>query len=149
MATSTWLIVMGIGKWTGYASYGLFVDQIGRRKTYAAYLVIASILVPLYGMTSSAAGLLVLGPLVAFFGTGYYAGFGTITSELFPTAVRGTALGIAYNVGRAASAIAPFVIGILATKYGLGFAFLPLAGAFLVAAILSVALPETKGKILD
>jgi len=149
MATSTWLLLMGAGKWMGYASYGLFVDQLGRRGTYAAYLVVASLLVPLYGMTASPVGLLVLGPLVAFFGTGYYAGFGTITSELFPTEVRATAMGIAYNVGRGASAIAPVIIGALATKYGLGFAFLPLAGAFLIAALMSLTLPETKGKILD
>jgi MFS family permease len=149
MATSTWLLVMGVGKWFGYATYGLFADQLGRRRTYAAYLIVASVLVPIYGMASRPLVLLVLGPLVAFFGTGYYSGFGPISSELFPTDVRGTAMGIAYNVGRAASAIAPLVIGALATQYGLGYAFVPLAGAFFTAAILSLTLPETKGKILD
>ncbi len=149
MATTTWLLVMGIGKWFGYASYGFVADQIGRRRTYAGYLVIASLLVPFYGLTTSPIVLLILGPLVAFFGTGYYAGFGTITSEIFPTEVRGTAMGIAYNTGRAASAIAPYVVGALATKYGLGYAFMPLAGAFLTAALLSLWLPETKGKELE
>jgi MFS family permease len=149
MAPTTWLLVMGVGKWFGYASYGVFADQIGRCRTYGAYLVIAAVLVPLYGMASNPVVLLVLGPLVAFFGTGYYSGFGPISSELFPTEVRATAMGIAYNIGRAASAVAPFVIGALAVRYGLGYAFLPLAGAFLIAAILSQTLPETKGKILD
>jgi MFS family permease len=149
MATTTWLLVMGVGKWFGYASYGVFADLIGRCRTYGAYLVIAALLVPLYGMASSPVVLLVLGPLVAFFGTGYYSGFGPISSELFPTEVRATAMGIAYNIGRAASAIAPFVIGALAARYGLGYAFLPLAGAFLIAAILSQTLPETKGKVLE
>jgi MFS family permease len=149
MATTTWLLIMGVGKWMGYASYGLFADQLGRRRTYGGYLVVAAILVPLYGMASSPVVLLILGPLVAFFGTGYYSGFGPISSELFPTEVRATAMGIAYNVGRAASAVAPAVIGALAVKYGLGYAFLPLAAAFLVAAILSQTLPETKGKILE
>ena len=149
MATTTWLIVMGIGKWFGYASYGLFADQLGRRRTYGAYLVVAALLVPLYGTTSSPVVLLILGPLVAFFGTGYYSGFGPIVAELFPTEVRATAMGLTYNIGRAASAIAPFVIGALALRYGLGYAFLPLAGAFLIAAILSQTLPETKGKVLD
>jgi MFS family permease len=149
MATTTWLLVMGVGKWFGYASYGVFADQFGRCRTYGAYLVIAAVLVPIYGLASSPVVLLILGPLVAFFGTGYYSGFGPISSELFPTEVRATAMGIAYNVGRAASAIAPPVIGALAATYGLGYAFLPLAGAFLIAAILSQTLPETKGKILE
>lgn len=149
MATTTWLLVMGVGKWFGYALFGVFADHLGRRRTYGGYLVIAALLVPLYGMASSPIVLLALGPLVAFFGTGYYSGFGPISSELFPTEVRATAMGIAYNVGRAASAIAPYVIGALAVRYGLGYAFMPLAAAFLFAAILSQTLPETKGKILD
>src|SRR5262245_39327885 len=149
MATTTWLLVMGVGKWFGYASYGVFADQLGRRRTYASYLFVASLLVPFYGMTSSASALLALGPLVAFFGTGYFSGFGTIASELFPTEVRATAMGISYNIGRVAAAAAPFIVGRLAGTYGLGPAFLLQAGAFLIAAILSLALPETKGKILD
>ena len=149
MATTTWLLVMGVGKWFGYASYGVLADQLGRKRTYAGYLFVASLLVPLYGMTSSASVLLALGPLVAFFGTGYFSGFGTIASELFPTEVRATAMGISYNVGRIAAAAAPLIVGSLAGTYGLGPAFLLQAGAFLMAAILSLALPETKGKILD
>jgi MFS family permease len=149
MATTAWLLVMGVGKWMGYVSYGLFADRLGRRWTYAGCLMIATVLVPLYGLTTRPLILLILGPLVAFFGTGYYAGFGTITSELFPTQIRATAMGITYNVGRAASAIAPATIGLLATKYGLGYAFVPLAGAFLTAAFLSLTLPETAGKILE
>ena len=51
--------------------------------------------------------LLVIGPLVGFFGTGYFSGFSVITSELFPTSLRGTAMGFVYNIGRVASAAAP------------------------------------------
>jgi MFS family permease len=149
MATTTWLLVMGVGKWFGYASYGVFADQLGRKRTYASYLFVASLLVPLYGMTSSATMLLALGPLVAFFGTGYFSGFGTIAAELFPTEVRATAMGISYNIGRVAAAAAPWIVGRLAATYGLGPAFMLQAGAFLIAAILSLGLPETKGKILD
>ena len=59
-----------------------------------------------------------LGPLVAFFGTGYYSGFGAVVAELYPTAVRATAAGVCYNTGRIASAAAPFVVGSLAATRG-------------------------------
>ena len=50
--------------------------------------------------------LLLLGPFLAFFGTGYFSGFGTISAELFPTRIRVTAQGLMYNIGRIASAAA-------------------------------------------
>lgn len=148
MATTTWLLVMGVGKWFGYASYGVFADHFGRRRAYSAYLLIAALLVPLYGSTTDASLLLILGPLVAFFGTGYFSGFGTIASELFPTEIRATAMGLTYNIGRGFSAAAPFIVGSLAQTYGLGPAFLLQGGAFLLAALLALFLPETKGRAL-
>ena len=149
MKTTTWLIVMGMGKWLGYTLFGFSADAFGRRKSYAAYLLIAATLVPIYGLSSSPAWLLVLGPLVAFFGTGYFSGFGAITAELFPTEIRATAMGVCYNIGRGISALAPLTIGLLAHRFGLGKSFFILAAAFLMGAVLALALPETKGKQLE
>ncbi len=149
LKTTMWLIVMGVGKWFGYTLFGFFADAAGRRKSYVTYLLVAATLVPLYGMAKSPAWLLILGPLVAFFGTGYFSGFGAIASELFPTEIRATAMGISYNIGRGFSAAAPIAVGALATHYGLGSAFFLQAGAFLLAAMLALALPETKGKHLQ
>jgi len=149
MKTTTWLIVMGLGKWFGYALFGFFADAVGRRRSYVAYLVVAAALVPLYGITREPAWLLVLGPLVAFFGTGFFSGFSAIASELFPTEVRATAMGLSYNVGRGLSAAAPAVVGLIATRAGFGAAFLVLAAAFLAGALLALLLPETKGRPLE
>ncbi len=146
--TTTWLIVMGVGKWLGYSAFGFLADAFGRRLTYAVYLLAAAALVPLYGATSSPLMLLLLGPCVAFFGTGFFSGFGALLAELFPTSVRATAMGLTYNVGRGFSALAPFAVGALALRYGLGPAFFLLAGAFFVSALLALALPETRGREL-
>ena len=147
--TTSWLIVMGAGKWFGYVLFGFSADRFGRRRSYAGYLLVAAVLTPLYGMVSGATALLVLGPFVAFFGTGYFSGFGTIVSELFPTEIRATAMGLSYNVGRGISALAPFTIGALSLRFGLGRSFLVLGAAFFIAAMLATALPETKGKQLE
>ena len=149
MKTTTWLVVMGLGKWLGYALFGFFADAVGRRRSYVAYLVVAAALVPLYGITREPAWLLVLGPLVAFFGTGFFSGFSAIASELFPTEVRATAMGLSYNVGRGLSAAAPALVGLIATRAGFGAAFLVLAAAFLAGALLALLLPETKGRPLE
>ena len=147
--TTGWLIVMGVGKFLGYTSFGFAADTFGRRKSYVTYLLVAAALVPIYGFASSPALLLFLGPFVAFFGTGHFSGFAAIVSEIFPTEIRATAMGASYNIGRGTSAAAPFVIGLLARYFGLGPSFLLLAGAFLVAGLLALALPETRGKQLE
>jgi MFS family permease len=149
MKTTAWLVAMGAGKWLGYVLFGFAADTFGRRRAYVAYLMVAAALVPLYGLATNPTTLLVLGPLVAFFGTGYFSGFAALTSELFPTSVRATAMGLSYNIGRGLSAFAPFLVGALAARHGLGSAFFLQAGAFFAAALLALALPETRGKALD
>ncbi|MFI5184080.1 MAG: MFS transporter [Vicinamibacteria bacterium] len=147
--TTTWLVVMGVGKWLGYALFGFFADSAGRRRSYVVYLFTAAALVPLYGMASRPTWLLILGPFVAFFGTGFFSGFSALAAELFPTEIRATAMGLTYNVGRGVSAAAPWIVGHLADRFGLGSAFFLQAGAFFVAGLLALALPETRGKALE
>ena len=76
-------------------------------------------------------------------------GFAVIASELFPTEIRASAMGLTYNIGPGFSAIAPFVVGAIAKQYSFLAAFLLLAAAFLAAALLALALPETRGQTLD
>ncbi len=147
--TSTWIIIMQTGMWVGYISFGFICDKIGRKVTYIIYLFAAAALVPLYSNVRDTTTLLLLGPFLAFFGTGYFSGFGTITAELFPTRIRATAQGFTYNIGRGLSAIAPFTVGALAKTHGLGIAFYLTSACFLFSALVAFALPETKGKELE
>jgi len=149
VASLTWVLFMAPGKWLGYTLFGFAADAIGRRLSYVIYLVAAAALVPAFGSTRSLAWLLVLGPFVGFFGTGFFSGFGAVASELFPTEVRATAMGLSYNIGRGFSALAPFAVGWVATRHSFFAAFALLAAAFLLAAGLALLLPETKGKDLE
>lgn len=149
LRTSTWIMLMQAGMWLGYVTFGFIADSIGRKRSYIAYLLTAAALVPIYGATREPAALLALGPLVAFFGTGYFSGFGAVSAELFPTSIRATAQGITYNLGRGISALAPFIVGSLAASRGLGAAFSITSTAFLVAAVLWIWIPETKGRALS
>lgn len=147
--TMGFFLLMCPGKWLGYSLFGFFADAFGRRKPYFLYLVIAAALVPIYGMSRSAVWLMALGPFVAFFGTGYFSGYAAIVSELFPGEIRAAAMGLSYNVGRGLSAFAPYAVGVMAQRFGIGKAFFVEAGAFLAAALLSLTLPETRGQKLD
>ncbi len=145
---SGFVAYMQVGMWFGYVTFGFVSDRLGRRPTYVVYLVTASVLVFLYGRVTTPMALLLLGPFVAFFGTGYFSGFGAVTAELYPTAIRATAQGFTYNIGRLASAAAPFIVGTMAQQRGFGAAFSMTAAAFLVAAMLWLFIPETKGRQL-
>ena len=146
--TTTFFLVLCFGKWLGYALFGFFADAFGRRKPYFLYLLIAAALVPIYGTVSTPLWLLVLGPFVAFFGTGFFSGYAAIVSEIFPGEIRAAAMGLSYNIGRGLSAAAPFTVGALAIHFGVGPAFFLQAGAFFTAALLALALPETRGRQL-
>ena len=143
---SMFIVAMQVGMWFGYVTFGFISDKFGRKPTYVTYLVLAAALVWAYGSTREPIYLLVLGPFVAFFGTGYFSGFGAVASEIFPTAIRATALGVTYNSGRLLSAAAPFVIGTLAQQQGFGMAFTITAFAFVIAAMLWIGIPETRGR---
>lgn len=143
------VIIMQAGMWLGYITFGFISDRFGRKRSYVGFLLAASLFMLLYSQTRQPLLLLLLGPFVAFFGTGYFTGFGALTAEIYPTAVRATAQGITYNTGRIVSAAAPFVVGSLAQRRGFGFSFILIAAAFLVAAVFWIGIPETKGKALE
>jgi MFS family permease len=142
------IVLMQTGLWLGYVSFGYVSDAIGRRKTFVGYLVIAAVLVLLYSSTRNPVLVLALSPFVAFFGAGYFSGFGAVTAEIYPTSIRATAQGFTFNVGRIGSAVAPFVVGSLAETRGFGVAFLITAVALLLGAVTWIWLPETRGRSL-
>ena len=148
-AMNWFIVVMQVGMWFGYVTFGYVSDSVGRRKTYVGYLVAAAALVLAYAYTTTPWVLLALGPVVAFFGTGYFSGFGAVTAELYPTAVRATAQGITYNVGRVASAAAPWMVGSIAQTNGYPSALSITAVAYLLAAAFWVVIPETKGRAIQ
>jgi putative sialic acid transporter len=148
-AMSLLVIVMQVGTWFGYVTFGVISDRFGRKRTYVTYLLCAALLLALYGASRQPLVLLALGPFVAFFSTGYFSGFGAVTAEIYPTDVRARAQGFTYNIGRLASAVAPFTVASLAQSHGFAFAFVVAAFAFVLAALMWIWIPETRGRALD
>jgi MFS family permease len=150
MGTTTLLVFLNLfGMFPGYALFGWIADHLGRRKSFLLFTFMAGILVPLYAQARQPWLLLILGGIIAFFGTGFFSGSGIIGSEIFPTAVRARALGFTYNGARALSSVAPFVIGRVGQIRGLSWAFYLCGASFLLACLVATQLPETKGKQLE
>ncbi len=147
-----WIIPVQIGAYLGYLTFGFIADRLGRRPTFVLFMVAAASLVLLYGrMGAHPTVLLMLGPVLGYFGHGYFSLFGSFVAELFPTAVRGTGQGTSYNIGRMAGAVAPYTIGAVATipGVGIGLALGVTAAFFLLAAGLIFTLPDRSGQALE
>jgi MFS family permease len=147
-----WIIPVQLGAYAGYLTFGFIADRIGRRTAFVLYMVGAAILVPIYGqMARSPFLLLLLGPLIGYFGYGYFSMFGSFVAELFPTAVRATGQGTSYNIGRMAGAVAPYTIGAILTLpgVGIGTALSVTSAFFLLAAVLIFTLPDRSGQPLE
>jgi MFS family permease len=145
-----YLAVSITGAFFGYLTAGYLADYIGRRFTFLTFAIGGAVVAATY--TTIPFGntvMLILGFPLGFFASGVFSGMGPFFTEHFPTRVRGVGQGFAYNVGRAAGAFFPTMVGYLSLKISLGLAIGVFAGAaYLVMAVTAFLLPETRGKVL-
>jgi MFS family permease len=147
-----WIIPVQLGAYLGYLTFGFIADRIGRRTTFVIFMVCAAVTVLSYSqMARNAPLLMALGPVLGYFGSGYFSMFGSFVAELFPSAVRATGQGTSYNIGRMAGAIAPFSIGQVLSLpgVGIGTALSITSAFFLLAALLVFTLPDRSGQPLE
>ena len=148
--SASWIIPMQVGAFFGYTCFGFLADRFGRRPTFLVFVLGAAACVPVYGLFAKSPTILLLtGPLLGFFGHGYFSVFGAMLAELFPSGVRATAQGLCYNAGRGISALAPMTIGAIADRSGIGTALACTSFFYVVGSLLIYLLPETKGRVLQ
>jgi MFS family permease len=148
--SAVWMLVTQAGGLMGYISFGFVADSLGRRPAYSIYSVIMAVgLIMITVMWDT----VVVFPSVILsfmflvgFGTGMFSGYGPLFAELFPTEIRNTAMGSAFNLARGVQFFTPVVIALIAETYGLG-------GGISLAALFALltgawiwVFPETKGK---
>jgi MFS family permease len=150
LATSVLFAYWGVFTWIpGFLSAPVARGGAGLSIVPTSAFVGAALVTPIYGATRNPQALLLLGPAVGFLGTGFFSLFGAMLAELYPTAVRGAAGGVIYNIGRGLSALAPWTVGWLADRYGIGASLALNSAFFLGGAALIFTLPETKQAELE
>jgi len=149
--TATYLIVIIAGSFTGYLTSAHLADRIGRRRTLILFPSGAVVAVLLYTVLPISDGAtLVLGFPLGFFTSGTFSPMGAFFTELFPTAMRGSGQGFAYNFGRGVGSIFPALVGYLSVSLQLGRAIaICAASAYLLMVIAVLMLPETQGRELE
>jgi MFS family permease len=149
-ASGRLVIGMQIGAVLGYLSFGWFADRFGRRPVFSGYGAMMALgLLPatiLWQWAALVPGLIAASMVIAGFGTGIWSGAGTLMSELFPTRMRNTVLGLLLNVTRGIQFFTPLIITALRSR--VGFAAALAVGSLFAAtgAMLVWMLPETRGR---
>ncbi|HNS16936.1 MAG TPA: MFS transporter [Bacteroidales bacterium] len=150
--SALWILVTQTGGFLGYFFFGYIADKLGRRPAYSIYSFIMA--VGLLMITVFWDRVVIYPPIILSFmflvgfGTGMFGGYGSLFSELFPTSIRSTAMGSAFNLARGIQFFTPVAISLIATRYGLGggislaVLFALLTGAWIWT------FPETKGRKL-
>ena len=147
--SGVWMLATQAGGFLGYLAFGFVADRKGRRIAYTGFSAIwaAGLLAVtwFWGAIAVWPWLTLLFMFLVGFGTGNFSGYGPIFSEIFPTRVRNTAMGTAFNLARGVQLFTPLVITVIASSYGLGGG-ISLAAFFAVFTGIWVwTLPETRG----
>jgi MFS family permease len=149
-ATSTALLY-NVGGIIGYAGFGFIADGLGRKVTMWIYFIISLIINPvLFLWTKDPTMVMIVATINGFFTLGQFSWMAVYVPELFPTAVRATAVSVVFNLARYIVAITTFYSGVLAVHLG-GIAQAATVIGFIYVLGLVVtpfAGPETKGQPL-
>ena len=121
--------------------WGWAGDRFGRRFNAFGFLAAALIVVSYLTWARSELALSLVGAAYGFMLSASVI-WGPWLTELYPPHLKSTAASI-FNWGRVVSFFAPLVTGALAERFGLAPTMAVASGAFLIAGLIWLALPET------
>ncbi|APE14118.1 MFS transporter [Mycolicibacterium pallens] len=134
---------------------GALADRFGRRATLlvvtAGIVVYGVLFAPLLAAAAHSPYMMLVFLIIGMTLMGLtFAPMSAVLPELFPTNVRYTGSGIAYNAASIlGAAVAPFLATWLATRYGVGWVGIYLAAAALLTFVALLVMRETKNASLD
>jgi len=150
-----WVALAGlfynIGGIVGYLVFGVLADAWGRKPTMELYYAGALLLVlVLFRAVHDPSLFLVIAAVNGFFTLGQFSWMPVYLPELFPTAVRGSAISLVFDVTRYLAAVGPLLAGWLIVNLGGVAAAASSIGLIYILGLIVTpfAAPETKGQPL-
>jgi MFS family permease len=120
--SAAWILVTQCGGFLGYCSFRVLRHHYGRRLVASIRCSwrLTAMVTLFWGSIVATPSLILFFMFLVGFGTGMFGGYGPLFAELFPTAIRNTAMGAAFNLARGVQFFTPIVITLMAARYGLG-----------------------------
>jgi MFS family permease len=143
-------LVMHVGTLIGVILMPWLCNRIGRKRALLIFLVLSPLSVWLATNGAGSYGrLMLLAPVMSLFTIGMSAAFVLYFPELFPTALRATGIGLAYNTGRVLTAAVLVLTGSLAgASSSISSAVAITALVPVIGLVALVFAPETRGRAL-
>ena len=153
LGTTIGIIIIQLGDFTGYTTFGFVSEKLGRRPAFTIYSFIMGISIAMitlfWNQINAFHELIYVFMFLTGFGTGFFGGFGALFSELFPTKIRNTGVGTVFNLARGAQFVTPVIITLVGTYYDLSYGIFIAAIFALMVGIWIWVFPETKGTHLN
>ena len=115
---------------------GMIADRLGRRAVFAFGTIGTALFIPVIVYLNTPTNILWLMLFCGFLYGIPYAINATYMTESFPTSIRGTAVGGAYNVGKVLSIFSPLTIGYLSQSGSIGLGLLVMAAAYFICGVI-------------
>ena len=150
-AVSYSFMLMMAGAVLGYLTLAYLSDWLGRRWCYFIFWsgALVSSLYMFMNVTDMR-GLLWFMPVYGYFVIGGFGTFATYLPELFPTRVRATGQGFAWNMARILTGFGPISIGLLLGQFGTFPHVAAAISLFFVVGLVAIWFgPETRGIALE
>lgn len=168
-------LLQNLGAFFGIYAFSLLAGLAGRRVAFGvAFMFALAATVMVFGFMQHESQIWWMIPILGFCTLMVFGGYAIYFPELYPTRLRSTGTGFCYNVARYIAALAPLILGLLATAYlsadpmrkeaklsdltllsSLGgadvafrYAALTLSSVYILGMFILPFAPETKGKPL-
>jgi MFS family permease len=145
------LLVQILGALAGFLLGTYLSDLIGRKWTFLWSAIGSLVFVPIFLLVPMNNTMLFwLGIPMNVLLLMKFPPMGPFMTELFPTAIRGTAQGFCYNGARALGSFLPTAVGFLSQDFSLAISIAVLSAiAFGLLIVMLLLLPETRGRTLS